>query len=383
MRKLGKILVLVLLTAFVSTISGCGEQVDDASQAKPVVRGLKTVLVKEEERRTLRKYPSVLQPSSISTLSFEIAGRLGKISLDVGRTVKKGEVLARLDTATLKIQIDSAQAALQKARSAVRTAANADLNRKTELLQKGVTTRAVLDQSRNSAESAKAQEIQAVKQLQTSREALKKAILKAPFDGIINSVDVESFANVAPGAPVVTIYSTDQFEARFSVNYDIVNRLTVGKEALIRLSDNPAIVLNGQISELGARADTVSSFPVVISLTSTAQGLKAGMAIEITLEFALANGKGYLLPLTVLALEGRVNMGKAQRGKAIVYVFDEGESVVRRREVTINGIRENALIIVEGLKPGERVASAGVSFLREGQKVKLLANDLASENGGG
>ena len=45
---------------------------------------------------------------------------------------------------------------------------------------------------------------------------------------------------------------------------------------------------------------------------------------------------------------------------------------VHRREVSVGGVRENSIIIVEGLKLGERVAVAGVSFLREGQKVKLL-----------
>ena len=58
-----------------------------------------------------------------------------------------------------------------------------------------------------------------------------------------------------------------------------------------------------------------------------------------------------------------------------IFVFDPPTGTVRRRAIRVGGVRENALIAVDGLQPGDRVASAGVSFLREGQKVKLLPDD--------
>jgi multidrug efflux pump subunit AcrA (membrane-fusion protein) len=173
---------------------------------------------------------------------------------------------------------------------------------------------------------------------------------------------------------ITTLYSTGKFEAAFSVSYDVINLLTVGKKASVRLADNPAIILKAHVSELGARADTVSSFPVVVTLDETAPGLRAGMAIEVSFSFPVSTGKGFALPLTVLALEGRIHTPEkyTDPGKATVYIFDPATSTVKRREVLIGGIRENSLIIVSGLKKGERVAVAGVSFLHDGQKVKLL-----------
>ena len=55
-----------------------------------------------------------------------------------------------------------------------------------------------------------------------------------------------------------------------------------------------------------------------------------------------------------------------------VYVYDPDTSTVKRREVTVGGIRENRIIVLDGVAPGDRLASAGVSFLTDGQKVKLL-----------
>ena len=61
-------------------------------------------------------------------------------------------------------------------------------------------------------------------------------------------------------------------------------------------------------------------------------------------------------------------------GQTTVFIYDPDTETVVSRDVTIAGVRENRLIVVDGLKAGDRVASAGVSFLREGQKVKLLAD---------
>ena len=359
--------------ALMLLLAGCGE--DAAMANKPVVRGLRTVVVQDQERNTTRNYPSVLQPSSISNLSFEISGKLTEVNLDVGQVVKAGDVLARIDPTNLNLQVDSAEAAVRRAQSGARTARD-DNQRKVTLLAKGVISKASADQARNALESAEAELVQATKQLDTARENLKKAVLKAPFDGVIHAVEVDNFSNVAPGAAIASIYSIESFEASFSVSYEVINMMTVGKRAVVRLADNPSVVLAGQVSELGARADTVSSFPVVVALGKIDPGLKAGMAVEVSLAFAVQAGEGFILPLSVLALEGKVKPpnNNTDPGKANVYVFDKATNTVNRREVTIAGVRENALIIVAGLKAGERVASAGVSFLRDGQTVKLLAN---------
>ena len=373
MPILAKTTKLATLFALAISLSACSDEKSETANEKPVIRGLKTIIVKEQERSTTRKYPSVLQPSSVSTISFEIAGSLAEINLKVGQLVKKGQVLARIDPTTLKLQVDSAEAAVRQAQSASQTAAD-DFERKSALLKKGVVTKAASDQAKNTAESAKEQLIQAQKQLATAQKNLTKTELEAPLDGIINTVEVNSFANVSPGAAIATLYNADKFEASFSVSYDVINLLAVGKKAIVRLADNPAIVLNAHVSELGARADTVSSFPTVVTVDSQNARLKAGMAIEVSIEFSIENGKGFTLPLSVLALEGKISKPEKYNdpGKAFVYVFDEASKTVKRRAVKIAGVRENSLIIIDGLKLGERVASAGVSFLRDGQTVKLL-----------
>lgn len=366
-----KFINLCVILGALGLLAACSDTSDQA--ASEVVRGLKTIVVQAQQDQTVRRFPSVLQAAEVTTLSFENPGKLGPVNLNVGQIVKQGEIVASLDPTALQIQLASAKAATEQARANAENA-TATFERLDTLLQSGTVTRASVDDARAQMQSTQAQLAQAQKAEETAEENLTKTDLRAPFDGIVNSVEVESFANVGVGTPVATFYAEGEFEASFSVNYITSQQLVVGKPVTVRLADNPNIVLSGIVSELGLRADTVSSFPIVIKLTEMAPELKAGMAIEVAIEFPVPTGDGYLVPLTVLPFTGEFAEGAGPNNptETNIFVFDEATSTVVKRIVTIGGVRENQLIVVSGLQEGERVASAGVSYLRDGQQVNLI-----------
>ena len=363
----------VVLSAAMMVLTACQSEDNTAMDAEPAVRGLRTVLVEAQESTTIRRFPSVLQPAEVTTLSFEVGGKLGPVDLKVGQVVQEGQLLASIDPKSLEIQVESSEAAVAQAQATAENAL-ANLERQKELFDKKVTTRSNLDAAQTTANTSAASLQQAKKQLENAKENLGKADLRSTIDGIVNSVLVEPFSVVAVGTPVATLYRSDGYEISLSVSYDVVQRLAVGKQATVRLADSPDIVLKGMVSELGSRADTVSSFPIVVELTETNPALKAGMAVEVAIEFTVPRGQGYLLPLTVLHLYGTINENSSATEPAStqVYIYNPETQTVGLREITIAGVRENRVIVIDGLEAGERVASAGVSFLRDGQKVKLL-----------
>ena len=354
-------------------LSACGDDDSRTGEIAPAPRGLKTCTVSDAQQTTVRRYPSVLQPASTTVLSFEVPGRLQRVNLDVGQRVSEGDVIASLDPKTFQLQVDNAKAALTQAEVLTKNAKD-DYDRKAALLDQGVTTQAQTDQAMATWKSNEAQEEQARKQLETAEQDVDRAVLKAPFDGIISSVDMQSFTNVTAGAPVATIYADDEFESAFTVSFDVVNQIAVGKQATVRVADDPSIVIPAHISELGSSADSVSSFPVVVKLDKTSPLLKSGMAVEISLEFAVPKGIGYTMPLTVLPMAGVADVPKDPSNPASfsVFVYDKASGTVVKKPVKVGGIRDNQLIIVDGLSAGEKVACAGVSFLRDGMKVTLL-----------
>jgi multidrug efflux pump subunit AcrA (membrane-fusion protein) len=145
--------------------------------------------------------------------------------------------------------------------------------------------------------------------------------------------------------------------------------LKLGQAVDVRVADRPDLSLKGEIKELGSKAEQVSAFPVVVRLDNNAAGLNAGMSVEVSLEEPLiGGGKGFLVPLTVLAPEGEKDL----QGSATVFLYDKASSTVEKHKITIGGIRDNQLVVTDGLNVGDLVASAGVSYLVDGQKVKLL-----------
>jgi RND family efflux transporter MFP subunit len=358
----GPTVCLVVLLA----LQGCSEKKEEAKDQP--VRGLRAYKVSEWAENRVRRFPSILQPADVSVLSFEIAGQLKAINLQAGQKVQLGDVLAETDPRSLQAQVEQASAGVQQA-EAQAVNAEADFQRKEELLKKGVTTQAIFDQSKATALSAQAQLEQARRQLALANHNLDRSKLLAPFSGTIARVEVKSFAQVAAGQPIVTLYSDDRFEIPFLVPVATLQSLSIGQRVEVKVADLPDLSLKGEIKELGSKAEQVSAFPVVVRLEDSIAGLNAGMSVEVAIEEPLiGGGKGFLLPLTVLYPEG----GKDLRNVATVFVYDEPSSAVKKRQITVGGVRDNNLVVTAGVAPGDLVASAGVSYLVDGQKVKLL-----------
>ncbi|MEO1330655.1 MAG: efflux RND transporter periplasmic adaptor subunit, partial [Pseudomonadota bacterium] len=325
---------------------------------------------------TQRRYPGVIEPSDITTLSFDVGGKLEEVSLSVGQRVEKGAVLAQLDLAQFEIDVRNKEAALQEAEVLLEQD-QADFARQETLLQRGSGTRLARDEARTDLRASEARLRQAQEALKAARQDLEDAVLVAPFAGIVNSVDADSFATVSAGTAIASIYDASSYEVSFSVNFDTVSALVVGTPARVRLADDPDTTLDAVVSELGERADTVSSFPVIVQLRETTPLLRAGMAVEVALEFSLPAEAGFLVPMSAAIPEGELpeRASPTQVSELELYVFDPNTSQVARRAVRMAGIRENKLLVIDGLEAGERIAIAGVTFLRDGMTVKLLETE--------
>ncbi|MGX9355121.1 efflux RND transporter periplasmic adaptor subunit [Roseobacteraceae bacterium S113] len=364
--------ITLTLLAVVALV-GC-KQEEQTSEAP--IRGLKTHLIADVERTTVGRFPAVLEPTSLNTLSFEVAGKLNSVPLEVGQRVAVGQTLLTLDTTSFQIQLDNAEAGIVAARAA-RDNAFDTLERQEKLFERGTITKVTRDAAQTEAIASEARLEQAVAARDSARETLGKTSITSPIDGIVNAVDAVSFGTVAPGAPMVSVYALDAFEVSFSVNFDTVSQLIVGTPATVRLADVPSVSLKAVVSELGSRADSVSSFPVVLRLEEADPILKAGMAVEAAIELPIPADSGFPIPLSALIKSGQIGIQPDRPqgpGTARVYVYDSATQKVVEREVAIAGVRENAVIVIDGLAVGDRVASAGVSFLGDGMRVNLLAD---------
>ncbi|GAB5387682.1 MAG: multidrug efflux RND transporter periplasmic adaptor subunit MexJ [Alphaproteobacteria bacterium] len=319
----------------------------------------------------LRRYPGILEPAEVNTLSFNVGGRVGEIGLVVGQDVSRGDLLAEIDPQTFILNIETSAAAVDEAEAAV-AQSRADLDRSQRLLDRGVATVTRRDQDATALRTNEARLVQAQKSLATAEEQLAESKLYAPFDGVINSVDVEGFSTVGAGQGILSMYSEGTYEVAFSVSFEVASQIKPGLEATVHLDDLANSRLKASVSELGERAETVSVFPVVVSLDESNPNMRPGMAVDVELALNIGNQPAVLVPITATITSEPIEESDVRRQRTRLFVFDPETETLQAREVVSAGVRGNQLMIVEGLAPGERVATKGVSFLRDGMKVKLM-----------
>jgi RND family efflux transporter MFP subunit len=361
---MNKIFVLV----FVTIVVACG---DSSSELTETTRGLRAFEVESTTQSVERRYPSVVQPHDETRLAFEVGGQLQAVDLDEGQVVRSGEVLLKLDSSSFLLHVQASEAGLAQATAAYRNA-SANFERQSALWDKRVIPRSGFDDAEAAVDTAGAQQEQAAKQLEIAQDNLAKTELKAPFQGTIAKVEVSSYAIILAGQRTLTLFADNAFETAFTVPSSVIGALTVGQPVKVVISDMPNEEYRGHIAELGSRAAEVSAFPVVVVLDNTPANLKSGMSAEVVIDIALEqHGEGFLIPITCFAFK-TVKRLSLERTGVPVFVYDPDTGTVRERIVEVQGVRENMVIVRTGLQAGDLVASAGVSYLRDGQPVQLL-----------
>lgn len=217
---------------------------------------------------------------------------------------------------------------------------------------------------------------QAQRQVDLIADSRAETQLIAPFDAVVNAVEVQSFDTLQPGRVAVTIYPEIALQARILVSYDVVSQLVLGQTVNLRPADQRDRALPAVVSEIADRAPAVSAFPVIITLQEVLPALRSGMAAEVLIDMSAGDGAGGMpVPVSALAmhlteaLEPTGPDSRHRTGRLFVYQPD-GRLVLR--DVVLAGLDEARMIVVEGLTPGDRVVTAGVPFLQPGQEVRLM-----------
>ncbi len=368
--------ITLWLLALTLALAGCIEgESDDPQTAQAVIRSVKTMVAEPFPVSVTRAFPTVLEPPQITSLAFEMGGRLAEVDLQVGQRISEGQVLLTLDAATIDLQLRQAEAALGEAESGL-TGARADADRQAALFARGVAARAALDRAERALEQAAARVEQAKRQVDLIANTRDDTQLVAPFDAVVNTVAVQSFDTLQPGRVAVTIYPETNLQARILVSYDVVSQLVLGQPVTLRPADQRDRALPAVVTEIADRAPAVSAFPVIITLQEVLPSLRSGMAAEVLIDLSAGDGAGGLpVPVSALAThltEALAPVGsdsKHRAGRLFVY---QQHGTLDLRDVVLAGVNESLMIVVEGLEPGERVVTAGVPFLQAGQQVRLM-----------
>ena len=358
---------ILLVGAVAGALIGCEAE---PPAVPDQIRPIRTFTVTEVASGQVRRFSAVIQPGDTAQLSFQVGGNVREVRVSQGDPVAAGDVLAVLDQEPYRLDVRAAEADLARARAELANK-RADFERQRTLYRQGWVARVRFDNAERDYRAASSRLDYTLARLELARRDLANTTLVAPFAGSIAIRTVDAFVEVRAGQMVFQIDAEGGLEAEFGVPETVIGEITLGMPVQVQTPqvEEPLAAL---ITEIGSAAGAGTVFPVRAALTDPPPSLRPGMTAEATLTLAHgATDVGLFVPLSAIA-------AGEQPGEGYVFVYDPKTSTVNRRAVkSAQGTRGN-VIAVTGLKIGERLASAGVSFLADGQRVALLEPDLGS-----
>lgn len=366
----------VAAIAFVGVLSfgsGCGEQEAEQELPPRAIRWMEVTGDLPAEERVISGIVTAIEETS---LAFEVGGTVLDVEVRLGDEVKRDDVLARLDPEPFELAVRDAEAELADV-IARREAAEANYERTLALFEANVTSRQELDRDTAQKDSTASRVDAARARLNLAQRDLRRSVLRAPFDGSISVRSVDPAMEIASGAVAFEMDSRESgLRVEVQVPETLISRVARGAEvevqfpsAAVGTGGAPPAAVRAVISEVGSRAGSGNAFPVRADFVERPPGVRPGMTAEVQLSLASAETgslgiDGFLVPFSA------VHVGEGEQ--FAVFVFDEDSSSVQRRPVETGGVRDNDVAVLSGLESGDVIATAGVSFLSDGQTVRLL-----------
>lgn len=307
--------------------------------------------------RTIEGVGDILAAEAV-TITAEAAGRVAAIGFAEGANVPQGAVLVRLDA-----EQESADVATRQAEAAE---LSGRLGRLQRLVNEGAVPRGdVADLGRN-VEAANAR-------IAAARTLLEDTVIRAPFSGTVGLRQVSVGAFVQPGTELVTLDKLDTVKLRFNIPESALGRVRVGSAIEVRSPAFGEQIFRGRVTAFAGRLDpSLRTLTVEARLPNPGRLLRPGMLGNVTVSTETV--PAVIIPPIALQVRGATHF---------VYRIDRGCAV--REEVRVGQREPDGVEILDGLRPGDLVATEGFDNLSSGTPVidKRVAMQRARADGGG
>ncbi|RDJ24049.1 efflux RND transporter periplasmic adaptor subunit [Bosea caraganae] len=347
----------VAATALVLALAACQNEQAATTEGRPV----RVVTVEAGKLANDVQLSGEIQAEKNVGLAFRIGGRVTERSVNVGDSVKTGQVIARLAPTLEQNALTAARAALEAARGEVDTA-RGTFARQEGLMAQGFTTRPRFDQALKAQEVAQAQLENAEAQVELAQDRLGFTDLRAGVAGVVTTRNVEPGEVVQPGQIVVQLAREDGRDAVFNVPARLLETQAGDSTIRVALADAPTVTALGRVREVAPQADPVTrTFQVRVGLQDPPEAMRLGSTVVGTLE--LTSDSVVSIPASALAQQGL---------SPAVWVVDPAKSTVSLRNVDVLRFDPGQVIVSQGLEPGEIIVSGGIQALHLGQRVRQL-----------
>ena len=363
---------LVLFVIFILSISSCAKE---EAEEKQIIRPVRTFQIPSPRQFLQQNFPGRAKATQEVDLAFRVSGPLITFPVDVGDTVEAGDIVARIDPRDFKVNVKTAEGKLDSARAASRRA-DSEYQRELNILKQdpGATSQAAVDRKREQRDKEIANIKTFAAAVESAKDQLEYTYLKAPYDGNVVKKYVENFEDVQAKEPIVRILDDSSIEMVVSIPESLISLAPYVEDIKVVFDPFPGTKISAHIKEIGTEASfTTRTYPVTLVMQQP-EGIKilpgmAGKASGTPPKGRDGVKLGIEIPMTAVFTD-------ETSGDSFVWVIDESNLTVSKKQIEVDKLGDHGIRIISGLKEGELIASAGVNYLFEGQKVKLLQTTM-------
>ena len=350
-----KVIITLGLLISVLGLIACS---DDQAEKPEVIRPVRAIKVAVGAQIAGREFPGRAKATNEVNIAFDVSGTLNQRPVKIGEHVSKGQLIASLDPRDFQSNVKEASASLINAQ--------ANFNRAKELIKKNFISRQEYDRLYARTMITSAEKEKAVK-------ALADSVMKAPFSGQISELFVENFQSVLSKEHVARLVDLSKIEMIIDIPESMISVVRYAVDINVVFDAFPGRKISATVKEIGTEASlTTRTFPVTLIMDQP-EDIKilpgmAGKARARLSDDAPQNknqNKGIQLPVSAA-------FSPEEDDKTYVWLINEESGEVHRQVVSLGKVISSGLVITEGVNPGDWVVTAGVHFLREGQKVKIM-----------
>jgi len=360
MRTIEKLLYITLAIVLFLSCS------DDKKETKKFVRPVKYQEVGYLGGEKIRTFSGTAQTDKIIALSFRSSGIITTFDMKLGQEVKKGQLLSKLDNVQARLNYESAVASQNSAESQMNTA-KLSLNRTRALFEKGSASLSDFEAAKNSYKTAQESFESSKRSVAIQQEQIRYGYLYAPEDGVIAAVNAEIDENVNGGQNIGTLNAGRDMEISLGIPESVINGVKNNMTVDVSFSSLPGQDFKGRVSEVAPAVDaSTATYPVRIMVINPSEDIRSGMAASVTFDFGDTKNGNRVLVVPANAV------GEDSMGRFVFLIEGEGETAtVKKQQITIGNLTALGFEVKSGLSVGQKIATAGLQTLLDGQEVKL------------
>lgn len=338
--------------ALISTLStlalvGCEatESIGNPNRGTRAAIKVSVIEVTPGAMRDALRLPGETEARRDVTLAAERDGRVEWIGPREGDSVKKGQLIAKVDTATLKAVLDRCEASHKLAEEKA--------ERRRQLNERKIVPQEAL-------EEAETQRLQAACNLREAKVKYEQGFLRSPIDGVVNARFVDPGEFVNRGSSVVEVVDVDRIRINVNVPEMDVRFLKKWQTVKVTVDAYPDRSWEGMIDFVAYKADRATkTFKVRVVVDNEDGLIRPGMIAHVSFQRRLIPD-ALAVPLTAIIDKG------GER-----YVFVEKDGIAHERSVEIGIIEGDRVQIVGGIRPGENLIVVGQHEVEQGTRVAV------------